>query len=79
VIRTRQVVADDWRAWRGLRLSALGESPEAFSSTLAEWQGDGDSEQRWRTRLASVAFNVIADRDRTAVGMVSGVKEGGAV
>jgi ribosomal protein S18 acetylase RimI-like enzyme len=78
VIRTRQVVADDWRVWRGLRLDALGEAPHAFSSKLAEWQGEGDTEPRWRARLQSVPLNVIADRDRAPVGMVSAVMEGEA-
>ncbi len=72
------MVADDWRVWRGLRLEALGESPQAFSSKLAEWQGDGDTEQRWRGRLQAVPLNVIADQDRTPVGMVSAVVEGEA-
>jgi len=53
----------------------LGESPQAFSSKLAEWQGDGDTEQRWRGRLQAVPLNVIADQDRTPVGMVSAVVE----
>jgi ribosomal protein S18 acetylase RimI-like enzyme len=78
VIRIRQVVADDWRVWRGLRLDALGESPQAFSSTLAQWQGEGDTEQRWRGRLQSVPLNLIADQDRVAVGMVSAMLEGDA-
>jgi ribosomal protein S18 acetylase RimI-like enzyme len=71
VIRIRQVVADDWRVWRGLRLNALSEAPRAFSSKLVDWQGEGDTEGRWRSRLQAVAFNVVAERDRTAVGMVS--------
>jgi ribosomal protein S18 acetylase RimI-like enzyme len=79
VIKIRQVVADDWRVWRGLRLNALSEAPQAFSSKLAEWQGDGDTEGRWRSRLQTVAFNVVADRDRTPVGMVSAVTESDAV
>jgi ribosomal protein S18 acetylase RimI-like enzyme len=79
VIRVRQVVADDWRVWRGLRQSALGEAPRAFSSKLADWQGEGDREERWRSRLQTVPFNVVADRDRTAVGMVSAMLESDAV
>ncbi len=70
-----QVLApDDWQQWRTLRLLALEESPTAFGSTLAEWQGVGDGEERWRGRLTGVAYNVIAhmgDEDET-VGMVSG-------
>jgi ribosomal protein S18 acetylase RimI-like enzyme len=62
---------DDWRGWRELRLAALEDAPQAFSSTLAEWQGDGDNEQRWRDRLVSVPFNVIAQLVDRPVGMVS--------
>jgi ribosomal protein S18 acetylase RimI-like enzyme len=62
---------DDWRRWRKLRLAALEDAPHAFSSTLADWQGDGDNEQRWRERLISVPFNVIAKLVGRPVGMVS--------
>ena len=43
---------DDWPTWRELRLAALAEAPGAFGSRLADWQGDGDREQRWRDRLS---------------------------
>jgi hypothetical protein len=33
---------------------ALAEAPEVFRSTLAEWSGGGDIEQRWRARLEDV-------------------------
>jgi hypothetical protein len=36
-------------------VAALAEAPGAFGSTLAEWTGPGDTEQRWRGRLATVA------------------------
>ena len=49
---------DDWQLWRELRLAALAEAPDAFGSTLAEWSGAGDTEQRWRTRLHGVALNL---------------------
>ena len=54
-----------------MRLAALAEAPYAFSSTLADWSGVGDTEARWRGRLADVPFNVIARIDGEAVGMVS--------
>jgi ribosomal protein S18 acetylase RimI-like enzyme len=57
--------------WRKLRLDALGEAPGAFSSTLAQWQGEGNTEARWRARLSTVALNVVADLDGGAAGMVS--------
>ena len=67
---------DDWRQWRELRLHALAQAPEAFGSTLAEWQGDGDTELRWRKRLEWAPFNVIALLDNQPAGMASGIREG---
>ncbi|MFN2527220.1 MAG: GNAT family N-acetyltransferase [Candidatus Baltobacteraceae bacterium] len=69
VLRTLDV--NDWQRWRLLRLQALTESPEAFSSTLADWQGEGDTEERWRQRLNDVPYNAIAELNGTDVGMVS--------
>ncbi|HEX4216202.1 MAG TPA: GNAT family N-acetyltransferase [Candidatus Dormibacteraeota bacterium] len=78
-ISLRRIGADQWGLWRELRLEALAEAPEAFGSKLAEWQGTGDTERRWRARLDSVPLNLIADLDGTPAGMVSGVGEGGEV
>jgi len=75
----RVVSPDDWQAWRELRLLALEESPDAFGSRLADWQGDGDREERWRDRLTSVPFNVIAFDGDAPVGMASGVRDGDSV
>jgi len=58
VIETIVLDPDDWQLWRELRLAALAEAPDAFGSTLAEWSGAGDTEQRWRTRLHGVALNL---------------------
>ncbi|WP_212914330.1 N-acetyltransferase [Streptomyces sp. TS71-3] len=70
---------DDWRLWRELRLAALAEAPYAFGSTLAEWQGDGDREERWRARLALAdSHNAVARVDGRPAGMVSGVPTGSA-
>jgi ribosomal protein S18 acetylase RimI-like enzyme len=73
VVDLHVLTPDDWRRWRGLRLLALAESPEAFGSRLGDWQGDGDSEERWRDRLTAVPYNVMAFDGDTAVGMASGV------
>lgn len=74
VIVLRTLGSEDWKAWRALRLEALREAPYAFGSTLAEWTGDGDTEARWRDRLAwREAHNVVASIDGTDVGMASGV------
>ncbi|MFF7191616.1 GNAT family N-acetyltransferase [Streptomyces sp. NPDC008222] len=67
---------DDWRVWRELRLAALSEAPYAFGSTLAQWQGQGDREERWRARLGTPGSrNVVAVRQDGPVGMVSGVPD----
>jgi ribosomal protein S18 acetylase RimI-like enzyme len=66
-----------WRDWRQLRLQALTEAPAAFGSTLAEWTGAGDTEARWRGRLASVPVNLVARLDGKAAGMVSATSPNG--
>src|SRR5213592_1915837 len=74
MIEMRAMGLDDWPVWRELRLAALAEAPHAFGSTLAEWQGEGDSEERWRARLGIPdSHNVVAVLDGRPVGMVSGV------
>ncbi len=60
----------DWRRWRELRRAALADAPAAFGSTLSEWTGAGDTEQRWRARLAAVALNVVLTLDDKPAGMV---------
>ncbi|SNY73522.1 GNAT family N-acetyltransferase [Paractinoplanes atraurantiacus] len=66
---------EDWAVWRGLRLAALQEAPYAFGSRLSDWQGAGDSEQRWRDRLTIPgSHNVLAVLDGEPVGMASGVR-----
>jgi GNAT superfamily N-acetyltransferase len=73
MIELVEVGPDDWRVWRELRHKALAEAPYAFKSTLAEWQGDGDREQRWRERLAIPgSYNLVALLDGRPVGMASG-------
>jgi ribosomal protein S18 acetylase RimI-like enzyme len=70
----RTLSGEDWAVWRGLRLAALSEAPYAFGSTLADWQGDGDREQRWRDRLEIPgSHNVVAVLDGVLSGMASGV------
>jgi ribosomal protein S18 acetylase RimI-like enzyme len=71
MVHLQTVSTDEWTSWRELRLSALAEAPYAFSSTLADWQGAGDYEARWRERLAAIPFNVIAELDDHPAGMVS--------
>ncbi|MEV3937779.1 GNAT family N-acetyltransferase [Glycomyces sp. NPDC049804] len=74
MIEMRALGADDWRLWRDLRLAALAEAPDAFGSRLADWQGDGDREERWRSRLAMPgSHNLVAEVDGAPAGMASGV------
>jgi len=70
-IDVRTVRVDDWPLWRSLRLQALAEAPYAFSSTLAQWQGEGDAEMRWRARLSTVPLNVLVYLNGKPAGMVS--------
>jgi len=72
MISLHELNEDDWELWRALRQAALADSPDAFGSTIAEWTGVGDVEARWRDRLVSVPFNVIAELDGSASGMASG-------
>ncbi len=72
MVHLKVLTPNDWRLWRRVRLAALQEAPTAFGSVLADWQGDGDREERWRHRLTTVSFNVIADADGDPAGMVSG-------
>ncbi|MFJ2187096.1 GNAT family N-acetyltransferase [Kitasatospora sp. NPDC087861] len=70
----RRLSSDDWPLWRELRLAALTEAPYAFGSTLADWQGAGDHEARWRSRLEIPgALDLVAVLDGRPVAMASGV------
>ncbi|MFD8655283.1 GNAT family N-acetyltransferase, partial [Streptomyces mirabilis] len=74
MLELRTLESDDWPLWRELRLAALAEAPYAFGSTLAQWQGSGDREERWRARLSIPgAHDLVALLDGLPVGMASGV------
>lgn len=74
VIELQVLASDDWPIWRELRLAALTEAPNAFGSRLADWQGEGDREERWRARLdIPGSYNLVAVLDGRPVGMASGV------
>jgi len=76
VIEVLELSPGDWWRWRELRLAALADAPAAFGSTLSEWTGAGDTEQRWRARLAAVALNVVLTVDDKLAGMVSATAPG---
>ncbi len=72
MIDIRAVSADDWMAWRALRLRALREASFAFGSTYDDWRDAPES--RWRQRLQTAqALNLIAYLDESPVGMASGM------
>jgi len=71
VVDVLVMTPDDWQLWRKLRLAALAEAPGAFGSTLAGWSGSGDTEERWRARLANVPLNLALTVGGEPVGMVS--------
>ncbi|MGW3630363.1 N-acetyltransferase family protein [Streptomyces sp. NPDC005122] len=74
MLELRTLTSDDWPLWRELRLAALAEAPYAFGSTLADWQGSGDREERWRGRLSIPgARDLVALLDGLPAGMVSAV------
>lgn len=62
-----RVGPDEWRRWSLLRLAALADAPQAFSSTLAREQEF--DEPRWRARLAE-GPRVIARVGDGDVGLV---------
>lgn len=65
------LAAEDWQAWRRLRLRALSEAPYAFESTFEEWAHA--PEERWRDRLNMPdSHNLVASIDGVAVGMATG-------
>ena len=72
MLELRELSPDDWPQWRELRHAALADAPEAFGSTVADWTGAGDTEPRWRARLADVALNIAISADGEPVGMASG-------
>jgi len=79
VIEVRRIGEDDWVQWRAMRLAALATDPDAFGSTLAEWSGPNDLEERWRARLAASPFTALLDVDGRTAGMVAAYRPEGAV
>lgn len=66
--------ADDWQLWRALRLRSLEDAPDAFGSSLAEWQGPQDIEESWRSRLEQPGSRyIVASDDSNSVGMAAGL------
>ncbi|MEP7018136.1 MAG: GNAT family N-acetyltransferase [Actinomycetota bacterium] len=60
-----RLAADDWHAYRDIRLAMLQESPSAFGSTHAE--AASFDEELWRQRLADNVV-ILAQAGTMAVG-----------
>lgn len=71
IINLAELTEDDWRLWRSLRLQALAEAPHAFGSTLEQWSGDNDTEERWRGRLRNSALALVSLSGGEPAGMVA--------
>jgi hypothetical protein len=68
VVVVKRATAEDWRALRLVRLSALADSPSAFGSSLDEEEGLGESV--WR-QWASSGVVFLALVEDSPVGMVA--------
>ena len=67
-ITVRVLDEPDWQLYRTVRLSALEESPDSFTATLAE-EAERD-EQFWRDRMTR-AHRLLAERDQLPQGILS--------
>jgi len=67
-ITVRVLDEPDWPLYRKVRLSALEESPDSFTATLAE-ESDRD-EGFWRDRMTR-SHRLLAERDGQAEGVIS--------
>ena len=65
-ITIRTIAITEWRQYRAVRLRALEDSPDAFSSTLE--QGLSISNDEWAARLTSAS----PERDRPIVAVRNG-------
>ncbi|KAL7940413.1 acyl-CoA N-acyltransferase [Trichoderma barbatum] len=80
MIELRTLSADDWEAWRAVRLAALANAPDAFGSGFNDWVNA--TEAQWRNRLSipDAIDLVVHEVDDTggerAVGMATGVPTG---
>ncbi|KAL7915539.1 acyl-CoA N-acyltransferase [Trichoderma velutinum] len=80
MLELRTLSANDWEAWRAVRLTALANAPEAFGSGLNDWANAPES--RWRSRLSIrnaidlVSYEVNVTGGERAVGMATGVPMG---
>ena len=69
-VRIRPVEPHDWARWRAIRLRALDEDAPAFACSAHRWIEGGDTEQRWRERIAAPGRLFLATQDGRDVAMV---------
>ena len=64
-----RMTPDSWERVRTIRLRALAESPDAFGTTVAEWEGrpPGDWRERLEDPAAATFLAVSGNRDRGIV------------
>jgi len=73
VIEIRRAGEDDWAALREVRLAALADAPEAFSSTYAREVAFDEAAWRERlTRLGRATFFAQVSDGGPVIGMVAG-------
>ena len=69
MLGTRQLLADDWAVFRGIRLSALFEAPYAFGS---KWEREKElTEEQWRANVVA-RTRFVVELDGSAVGVAAG-------
>jgi len=66
----RVVEPDDWQRWRAIRLRALAEDAPAFACSAHAWIEGGDTEQRWRERIAAPGRLFLASEGGHDVAMI---------
>lgn len=75
----RRLEADEWELLRSLRLAALRDAPDAFGPTLEA--ALAEPEATWRRQARRLARSedaalLVAERDGSAVGIVSATRRG---
>lgn len=69
--RIDRIAPQDWRRWRAVRLRALREDAPAFACSAHAWLDGGDTEQRWRERIAAPgALFLAVDDEGSDVAMI---------
>lgn len=68
--RIRRLAEGEWGLYREIRLHALADAPEAFSTTVAD--AEGWTEAEWRAHVGG-RTTFVAEGDRRVVALVSGI------